>query len=166
MSDVVAAAAIAGASGVVGAIVGGIVGAVLESMRGREAHRSRQYDQQVQRRAFERETLVRAQDAAARFADEVAALSILVVDKKTTPEYVDRSSSLMKQSTELQMLGARIQDAQLRRLERDFRMRGLSVTTATSRDEADEAFNDVSDGFKAFNDRWAEVFAQLLEPPA
>jgi hypothetical protein len=165
MSDVVAAAAIAGASGVIGALLGGILGAVLEVMRGREAHKARQYDQQVQRRTFERETLVRAQDAAARYADEVAALSILVVDKKGTPEYVEHSSLLMKEATELQMLGARIQDAQLRGLEREYRMSGLAVTTASSRHEADAAFNRVSGAFKSFNDRWAQVFTDLLEPP-
>lgn len=161
----VAAAAIAGASGVIGAIVGGIVGAALETMRGREARQARQYDQQVQRRAFERETLVRAQDVAARFADDVASLSVLVVDKKGTSEYLERSTSLMKDATELQMLGARIQDDRLRGLERDYRLRGLTVTAASNRKDADDTFNSVSDAFRAFNERWAEVFTRLLEPP-
>jgi hypothetical protein len=165
MSDVVAAAAIAGASGVLGTLLGGIVGARLETIRGREAHKARRYEHRVQRRAFERETLLRAQEAAARYADDVGGLTVLVVNNRDSPEYRQHSAAVMKGATELQMLGARIQDSELRKSERDYRVRGLAQTEASNQDEADQGFKEFLEALKSFNDRWATVFAQLLEPP-
>jgi len=166
VSDVVAAAAIAGASGVLGTLLGGIVGARLEIIRGKEAHKGRQYEQRVQRRAFERETLLRAQESAARYADEVGGLTVLVVANKDSAEYRQHSAAVMKEAIELQMQGARMQDSDLRQREREYRLKGLNQTTAKTQDDADHGFEEFLDAFKSFNDRWAHVFSQLLEPPA
>jgi hypothetical protein len=64
------------------------------------------------------------------------------------------------------MLGARIQDAELRKSERDYRVRGLAQTEASNQNEADQGFKEFLEVLKSFNDLWATVFAQLLEPPA
>ncbi len=165
VSDVVAAAAIAGTSGVLGSLLGGIVGARLEVIRGREAQKARQYEQRVQRQTFERETLLRAQEAAARYADEVGGLTVLVVEARDSPEYREHSTALMKGATDLQMLGARIQDAELRQRAREYTVQGLAQTESQNQTDADRGFKDFLAALKTFNDRWTTVFAQLLEPP-
>src|SRR6266550_1666191 len=164
MSDAILGQIIVGATALVSGSVGLLAGFLTERWRAHSAREARSEARQDQRDEYQRQTLLESQEAISRFGSVVWTIhgNDIKGDQATGTWSRTRFAGATNEEfisalLRLQMLTARVQDDELRRLVTGYYNRGVLVTTAASKKEAGTRMDDWIERLGEVQDRLGSV---------